>query len=289
MVAESPRRSLGVAAGALALLGGACGGGAGGSTGGGAPAPAEEARGDPSAPAAGGSARGRGPAAAPVALSGEEPYDSQELGALHGTILFEGQAPERFQLGAAQMKECLHHPGVDQRSNVAIVTDGRLANAFVTLRSGYDPSRVPPPASPAVTLDQRGCMYVPRVLGLQLGQKLLVANSDPTTHNVHARPRKNDELNRSMGASQAPLEFLFEHREQAIPFQCDIHPWMGAAVFVEEHPWFAVSDEAGAFHIPALPPGEYVVEALHELLGKAQGSVRVEAGKSIGFTLTIRK
>ena len=30
------------------------------------------------------------------------------------------------------------------------------------------------------TLDQRGCMYLPHVSGIRVGQKLLVANSDPT-------------------------------------------------------------------------------------------------------------
>jgi plastocyanin len=224
---------------------------------------------------------------APVATSGEEPYPSAELGALHGTVLFEGTPPERFELGATEKRECKHHPEVDQRSNVLVVDEGKLAGVLVHLRSGYDEKAIPPAPSTPVTLDQRGCMYVPRVLALQLGQKLLVTNSDPTNHNVHTRPKKNAESNKNMGITKDALEIAFEHAEK-VPFACDFHPWMGALVFVEEHPWFAVSDEHGAFRIRAVPPGEYVVEGVHENLGSVAGSVKVSAGKSTGFTLTLR-
>lgn len=237
-----------------------------------------------SAPAA---ARANRAGVAPVSASGDEPYASAELGALHGTILFEGSAPERFELGAATKPECKHHPEVDQRANVLVVNDGKLAGVLVHLKSGYDEAAVPAAPAAPVTLDQRGCMYVPRVLALQLGQKLLVANSDPTNHNVHTRAKKNDELNKNMGVTKDALEITFEHAEK-VPFACDIHPWMGAVVFVEEHPWFAISGADGAFRIGAVPPGEYVVEAVHENLGSVAGSVKVTAGQSTGFTLTLR-
>src|SRR5262249_48346068 len=99
----------------------------------------------------------------------------------------------------------------------------------------------------------------------------LIRNSDPTNHNVHSLPRKNDASNVQMGPGQAPLEITFERAEAPIKFQCDVHSWMGAAVFVEEHPWFAITDEHGAFTIRDVPPGDYVVEAVHELLGRASG------------------
>jgi plastocyanin len=255
-----------------------------------APAPeapaASEASEPASAPAPSSGGR-RGAAAATT--TGEEPYESLELGALHGTIRFEGKAPERFPLGAAASNECKHHPEVDQLSNVVLVEDGMLANVFVTLDSGYDRAKVPPAPAESVTLEQKGCMYVPRVLALRAGQTLRVSNDDPTTHNVHTRAKRNAELNRNMGAGQAALEFTFDKPERPVPFQCDIHPWMGAAVFVEEHPWFAVSDAAGRFRIRDVPPGNYEVEAIHETLGKVSGKVTVKAGSSTGITLTLQK
>jgi len=241
------------------------------------------------APAAASSAPGARARVGEATLTESKPYASETLGALHGTVLFTGTPPERFLLGAAQSADCKHHPEVDQRQNIVVVNDGKLAGAFVRLASGYDEAAVPPPAAEPVTLDQKGCMYVPRVLGVRVGQPLRVTNLDPTAHNVHTRSRRNREENKNMGQGQPPLEFRFERAERPVPFQCDIHPWMGAAVFVEEHPWYAVSDAAGAFEIRDVPPGEYVVEALHESLGKVAGRVTVAAGRSTGFTLTLAK
>jgi len=233
------------------------------------------------------SAGGTRRAVAKAESSGEEPYDSAELGALHGEILFTGTAPERFTLGAAQTSGCRDHPDVDQRANEVVVADGKLAGAYVYLKSGFDAARIPAPSADVVTLEQKGCMYVPRVLALRVGQTLQVTNGDPTAHNVHARAKRNPELNKSMGAAQAPIEFRFEKAERPVPFKCDIHPWMGAAVFVEEHPWFAVSDGAGRFRIADVPPGEYVVEVVHERLGETRGSATVTAGRSSGVVFRL--
>ena len=35
------------------------------------------------------------------------------------------------------------------------------------------------------------------------------------------------------------------------------HGWMRAWIYVVPHPWFAVSDEKGAFRIAAIPPGDH--------------------------------
>src|SRR6185436_13718644 len=56
-----------------------------------APASAEAPAGGETAPQSRGSSRGG--RSTPVALTEEEPYESAELGALHGTILFVGEAP----------------------------------------------------------------------------------------------------------------------------------------------------------------------------------------------------
>jgi hypothetical protein len=92
-----------------------------------------------------------------------------------------------------------------------------------------------------------------------------------------------------MGAGQAPIEFVFERAERPVPFKCDIHPWMEADVWVEEHPWFALSGEDGAFRIEDLPPGEYVVEALHPSAGTGRTAARVtlSAGRETRIALTL--
>ena len=46
-----------------------------------------------------------------------------------------------------------------------------------------------------MALDQHGCMFVPRVIGIRAGQTLDVKNSDTVSHNVHPMPTKNREFN----------------------------------------------------------------------------------------------
>ena len=46
-----------------------------------------------------------------------------------------------------------------------------------------------PTPTDAVALDQKGCHYVPHVLGIQANQKLRITNSDPTQHNIHPTPK----------------------------------------------------------------------------------------------------
>lgn len=214
--------------------------------------------------------------------------DSDTAGALYGEILFEGEAPERFPIGARKKSECTTHADVEHLSSIEVVTDGKVASVLVRITRGFDADDVPDaPAEPAV-LDQRGCMYTPHVLAFQAGQAFEVRNSDPTTHNVNAKPVKNESPgNRNMSEGQAPLEISFPLAETLIHFKCDIHPWMEARVHVVEHPWFDVTGMDGTFRIDDVPPGTYSVEALHEKYGKLRArDVVVRAGKATGFALT---
>lgn len=141
--------------------------------------------------------------------------------------------------------------------------NGGLADVFVYLKEGVT-SKPAPPAEP-VKLDQKGCEYLPYVLGLQTKQKLLVSNSDPLLHNVHPTPTVagNKESNRAQAANQAPLEYMFDNPEVFLRFKCDVHPWMFAYVGVVDHPYFAVSGKDGTYKIANVPPGDYVIEMVH--------------------------
>ena len=63
--------------------------------------------------------------------------------------------------------------------------------------------------------------------------------------------------------------------------RCDVHPWMTGYVGVVAHPWFAVTSSAGAFTLSGVPPGDYVVEAWHETLGRVTAKVSVPVSGSV--------
>jgi hypothetical protein len=126
-----------------------------------------------------------------------------------------------------------------------------------------------------VVIDQRGCWFHPRVLGIQTGQILSVVNSDPVTHNIHPMAEINREWNHSQGEGDAPLARKFLKPEVMIAVKCNIHRWMHAFIGVVDNPYFAVTGSDGSFEIRNLPPGNYVIEAWQEKLGKKDQDITV--------------
>jgi hypothetical protein len=132
------------------------------------------------------------------------------------------------------------------------------------------------PSEP-VTIDQRGCVYVPRVVGLQVGQTLQVRNSDNLLHNVHSLSARGNTFNVSEPAAGMVQKFTMKDVE-TFRIKCDIHNWMTAYVAVLPNRHFAISDTAGVFQIPNVPPGSYTVQAWHERYGPVTQTVRVRSG-----------
>ncbi|HUQ91464.1 MAG TPA: hypothetical protein VM120_07270 [Bryobacteraceae bacterium] len=145
---------------------------------------------------------------------------------------------------------------------------------FIHIKRGLEGKVFPPPAEP-VTIDQRGCWFHPKVIGIQTGQTLKVTNSDPVTHNIHPRAQVNREWNQSQDAGSAPLTRRFARPETMIRVKCNIHGWMRAWIGVTDNPYFAVVQAGGTFEIGNVPPGSYTIEAWQEELGTQEQQVTV--------------
>ena len=157
--------------------------------------------------------------------------------------------------------------------------------AFVQIVSGLGDRKFAPPAEP-VALDQRGCVYYPRVVGVQTGQPLLLINSDPTLHNVHTASSANKPFNFGMSVQGQKATRYFQHEETMIKAKCDVHPWMAAWIGVSPHPFFAVTGEDGRFAIAGLPPGTYDIEAWQETLGRQRMTVTLAEGEAVSANFT---
>lgn len=225
----------------------------------------------------------REPSAPPVVRAS----DALAAGVVRGIVELLGEAPPRRPVLAGASDGC-GTLASQALSETLVVEGGRIANVLVRVKSGLPPgSAWPVPAAPVV-LDQRGCIYQPHVVVVRAGQTLLVRNSDPLLHNVNARPARggNEAFNRNHAPGTAELELQFPQPETAIPFRCDVHPWMAAYVHVLEHPFFALSGPDGTFELSGLPPGEYELEAVHEWLGRQ--TFRVELGTQRGVEVELR-
>ncbi len=214
--------------------------------------------------------------------------DPATAATLTGKVLFDGKAPRARKISMGAVPECakLHDGKAVFTEQVVVNDNGTLRNVFVYVKGGLEGQSFAKPKE-AANLDQKGCLYTPHVLGIQAGQELLIHTSDPTTHNIHPMPQKNREWNTSMPPNAKPLKRTFKRPEIMIPVKCNVHPWMRAYVGVLRHPFFAVSNEEGAFEITGLPPGEYVIEAWHEKHGTTEQKVVLGATetKSVEFTI----
>ncbi|HLL16508.1 MAG TPA: carboxypeptidase regulatory-like domain-containing protein [Pyrinomonadaceae bacterium] len=211
------------------------------------------------------------------------PYKSSgNEGSITGAINFTGEAPAPKPISMDADAACAQTNPNPQTEDV-VVKDGKLANVLVYVKDGKTADgksitgftfEVP---ATEVVLDQKGCRYIPHVLGMMAGQKLKVLNSDPTAHNVHPSPKSNKEWNQSQPANAAPIIQTFTRAEIVVPVKCNQHPWMKANIGVMKHPLYAVSGENGAFEIKGIPPGTYTVATWHERYGEKSQSVTIGA------------
>jgi plastocyanin len=199
-------------------------------------------------------------------------------GGIQGVVTYQGPDTDKPVVMGDPACAALHPGPID--SNEIAVRNGKLANVFVYVKQGLEGKSFPVPTEKKV-IDQRGCLYAPRVLGVQIGQAVELTNSDNTFHTIHALPAANAEFNEPQTQGAPPIVKTFDKPEVMVPIKCNIHPWMTAWIGVLPHPYFAVTGEDGVFSIDKLPPGKYTLAAWHETLGTQTREVTVGRGKTV--------
>lgn len=219
---------------------------------------------------ASGPSRGFGPRPVAAAQAGRG-------GTIRGRITLTGALPGNPIVRMGMDPACaeMHRGERVLQGSVLVGPEGGLANVFVMLEGRFP--QVPVPAAP-VDIDQRGCLYRPRVVGMRVGQRLRVRNSDDVLHNVHAASPTGNAFNVGQPKAGLVFEFTPQAPEVMLKVGCDVHSWMTTYVGIVTHPFFAVTDARGAFEIASVPPGTYPVRLWHERLGSVTRTVVVTAG-----------
>ena len=214
------------------------------------------------------------------------------LGSVTGTITYDDRVPppgrgpfKPIDMSADPACQAKHDKPVPLGE--LVLGDGNtMGNVFVQVKNA--PDKDYPTPKEAVIIEQKGCIYVPHVAGVRVGQPVKFKNSDGILHNVHGLPKVNRGFNIGMPPTLKEKAQTFNKPEPLFKVKCDVHPWMNSYIAVMTHPYFAVTGEDGKFTLDNLPDGTYEIEAWHEWLGTQTASVTVAGGAaSVNFSFKI--
>lgn len=211
-----------------------------------------------------------------ILISGSAPGAAAEF-SISGTVTYEGEPLKRYPLRMDADPNCAAmYEGKRVLSRDSLVgDDGAVENVFVYLREAPEGAVGDKPEE-AVRLEQRGCLYTPRIIGVRVEQNIEIVNDDPTLHNVRALAKANRPFNIGQPARGTRTKF-FRAPEKPIQVKCDVHPWMSAYVFVMEHSFHSATGSDGKYRIDGLPAGAYELVFWHEKLGERTVEVEVTA------------
>jgi plastocyanin len=130
-----------------------------------------------------------------------------------------------------------------------------------------------------VVLDQRNLKFAPRVLAVRVGTAVDFPNNDKVFHNVFSF-RDGRKFDLQMYPTGTSKRIVFDRPGLSRIF-CNIHPNMAAYVMAVDSPYYAVSDERGAFTIAGVPSGTYRYHAWRAGGEPITGSITVDDGRPL--------
>ncbi|MBI4590880.1 MAG: hypothetical protein HY725_18810 [Candidatus Rokubacteria bacterium] len=190
-------------------------------------------------------------------------YDVVEVrdgGTITGQVTFSGEIPKLEPLTVPKDADFCG-PTVPSEALVVSPKSKGVKNTVVYLEEiakGKDFRSVRP------ILDNAKCLMAPHVLGMVKGTDLAIKNSDPLLHNMHAVVDGKAMVFNLALPIQGQTIARRVRKTGMITVTCDSHTHMRAHLLVLDHPYFAITDENGAFALADVPPGKYKLVVWHE-------------------------
>jgi plastocyanin len=216
-----------------------------------------------------------------VLLLGFLGFSGQSVGGgISGKVVFVGAAAAPTKLDVT----------IDQylcgvQKDLMLSRQKEIRNAVVWI-DNPPPNAVWPAQSKPVEMDQKGCVYIPRIVVVPVGGTVNFLNSDRLLHNIHATPKLNASFNLTQPKNRTlPITFT---KPEIVRILCDLHPWMMSWVVVAAHPFYVVTGADGQFAFDNLPPGQYKLQVWHERLGTVMASVTVGDAQPARLTVEMK-
>ncbi len=194
-------------------------------------------------------------------------------------VLYEGPPVEPKPVDCTEDPYCAQlfrkTPRLDD--TLLVGKKNELQNVFISVVRGLAKNyRCPEPQEPVV-VDQK-CWFIPRIVAVLAGQRLVFKNTSRTLEVPHGYPERNKEFSFNVPEGQA-RDVILQHPE-TFRLKCDVHPWELAWCHVMPHPFFALTDDQGVAALHGLPPGEYELQFWHERLDVQTATVRIEPDRA---------
>jgi plastocyanin len=125
-----------------------------------------------------------------------------------------------------------------------------------------------PAPSAHPVMDQKGLLFSPHILAVEVGTTVDFLNSDKVAHNVFwpslmQGGKKLPGKNLGTWPTGEKRSFKFDQAGVA-SLLCNVHPEMSGYVVVVPTPYYATTDKSGNYKIENVPDGQYNVVAWHE-------------------------
>jgi plastocyanin len=201
-----------------------------------------------------------------------------------GTVKLDGKTPAMKKIDMAAVPDCAKmHDKPIYEEMVVVGPNGGLANVVVSIKKDEGQNLPGGPAKAPGVFDQKGCQYIPHVVAVQVGQPVVVKNSDSLLHNVHTQPETNAPDNLAQPFVDPGKKLKVPTDPEYFHVKCDVHPWMSAWIAVIDNKYFAVTDKDGKYTLPeGLPDGKYTLHAWQEKYGEQDQKITVKDGKATG-------
>ncbi|HTV22334.1 MAG TPA: carboxypeptidase regulatory-like domain-containing protein [Polyangiaceae bacterium] len=203
-------------------------------------------------------------------------------GVIQGTVTYTGSKKASPLAVTKDAQVCTHGGEPDGSLQVS---GGKLKNAVIAITDDI-PSGKRWESSKAM-VDNKECMFDPRV---QIGRyegDVEAKNSDPVFHNANlarvdsASGSGNSEMLANVALPlQGQSQTKSLKKAGLVAVKCNVHEWMKAWIYVSKHPYAAVTKADGTYEMAGVPPGEYNALVWHEELGEAKVKIKVEPGKT---------